>query len=395
MSNYFRPLAATLIMAVSLIACSSSFQVLETPLPPSEPINVSTETPAVSEDPLPRAFLYLGRDAAGLTQVFRIERDGKTQTQLTSETISVLDYDVSPVDSSIAYEVNNQLLFINADGSNRRVLVDGFSRVAEVPFYQPVFSPDGRTLAFANGGLNLYDLATGTSSLVIEDQYAEPHPDGTRLPIETYAPESYSPDGTKLLLALGHWEVPPSHAVYYPAADTLVTHAEVKDYINCCSYHGGPVWSPDSANFYGIASIHDTCCLFGEIWKVDAQDGLLARHLRAENGMYNLPKELYLAPDGQLYFFFGTYGIDSEFFDAPLLQLVRSAPDGVTDRTVLKEDNFAQMNEALWAPDASLVVVALAPSEEVHEGGQAEIVYLDERPNILLADFAKQMKWGP
>lgn len=77
------------------------------------------------------------------------------------------------------------------------------------------------------------------------------------------------------------------------------------------------------------------------------------------------------------------------------LQLVRSAPDGVTGRTPLLSNTFEMMNEALWAPDASFVVVAFAPTEEVFQGGQAEIVYLDGRPNILLTEFAQQLKWGP
>lgn len=77
------------------------------------------------------------------------------------------------------------------------------------------------------------------------------------------------------------------------------------------------------------------------------------------------------------------------------LQLVRSAPDGVTDRTVLHPETFERMTEALWAPDASLVVVAFAPGQEPSEGGQAEIVYLDSRPNVVLAPSATQMKWRP
>ncbi len=81
-------------------------------------------------------------------------------------------------------------------------------------------------------------------------------------------------------------------------------------------------------------------------------NGALTRMLKTENGLLNLPKELYLAPDGELYFFFGSYRMDLGFFDAPVLELVRSAPDGLTDRTVLRSENFRSMNEALWAPDA-------------------------------------------
>jgi hypothetical protein len=53
------------------------------------------------------------------------------------------------------------------------------------------------------------------------------------------------------------------------------------------------------------------------------------------------------------------------------------------------------MNEALWAPDASFVVVAFAPTQETRQGGRAQIVYPDGTPNLVLAPFAQQMAWGP
>ncbi len=111
--------------------------------------------------------------------------------------------------------------------------------------------------------------------------------------------------------------------------------------------------------------------------------------------MYNIPDEPYLAPDGQLYFFFAKVSTPDGFVTRTPLQLVRSASDGVTGRTVISEENFQLMNEALWAPDASFVIVAYAPIQEVYSGGQAEIVYLDGRPPVVLTPFAQQMKWGP
>jgi hypothetical protein len=221
--------------------------------------------------------------------------------------------------------------------------------------------------------------------------------DGTMLPVETYTPESYSPDGTKLLLALGHWEVAPSHAIYYPATNTLIRHAEVTDYIYCCSFHGGPVWSADSSSFFGVASVHDTSYKSGELWRVDAASGTMTRMLKPENGVLYLPKKPFLAPDGQLYFFFGTYDTTSGLFDAPELQMVRSAPDGVTDRKVLRDENFVLMNEALWAPDASFAIIATAPSRDWNQGGGVLALYYtdDAKGTVPLAPFGQQMKWGP
>ena len=111
--------------------------------------------------------------------------------------------------------------------------------------------------------------------------------------------------------------------------------------------------------------------------------------------MYNIPDEPYLAPDSQLYYFFAQVAATDGFASRAPLKIVRSAPDGATGRTTVNDDDFKLMNEALWAPDASLVIVAYAPIEEVYQGGQAEIVYLDGRSSVVLTTFAQQMKWGP
>jgi hypothetical protein len=302
--------------------------------------------------------------------------------------------------------VNNQLIYINADGSIRRVLVDGGALDPDNQLINqvssPVFSIDGQTLAYAYNGLQMYSFTTDKSELLLKNLIDDAG-NGIFLPKELYFPERYSPDGKKLLLALGHWEQMPSHAVYYPDTNTLVRYQEVKDYIYCCSFHGGPAWAPDSASFYGVASAHDYAYKSGEIWKIDVTNGAVTRILRQEASTsislpkeFNLPKELYPAPDGQLYFFFGSYTEASGLFDAPVLEMVRSASDGITNRTVLRKENFVLMNEALWAPDASFVIVAVALDRSATEGGSLELYPTDGQQSMVrLARFGQQMKWGP
>lgn len=403
-SHSFPLLGAALILTACILVPKRPAS-----LPPSPVLTVSsipiptamlTNLPVVPDELLPHALYYQSQG-----QVFRMEQDGQTITQLTFETVDVAGYDVSLVDGSMVYVAGNQLALVNADGSNRRVLVEGGSRDEANPAFfkdpltDPVFSPDGQTLAYAHGhkGLYLYDISSGRSELAIEDQWTDPGPDGMQIPIETYSPVDYSPDGTKLLVALGHWESPPSHAVYHLDTNALVRYAGVQDYINCCSYHGGPVWSLDSSSFYGVASIHDTCCLFGELWRVDATNGAVTRMFRVGAGTAKLPNEPYLAPDGQLYFFFGTYQVDSGYWDVPVLELVRSAPDDVTHRTVRREENFILMREALWAPDASFVIVSAWPARNWNqEGGVLELYYTDGQTSaVWLAPLGHDLKWGP
>ena len=133
---------------------------------------------------------------------------------------------------------------------------------------------------------------------------------------------------------------------------------------------------------------------------MDAADGNVTRTSLSsydEDQTLRLPVEPYFAPDGQLYFFLGAYPFGSGYSYPPALNLVRSAPDGVTDRTVLRDENFIMMNEALWAPDASFVIVATAPSRDWNQGGGVlELYYTDAQKSVVwLAPIGQEMKWGP
>jgi len=226
MKKYLRA-TVFLVLLVSVAACASPIGI-DGSQPSSNPVATTVamtlqalesgvaDTPAAVPESqttlLPQSLYFLANDSQSISQVYRLERDGSTKTQLTFEPANVWDYDVSLADGSLAYEANNQLVLINADGTNRRVLVEGPSNPDAHGFYNPTFSPDGQTLAYAHTGLNLYSVSTGAAGLVLADQMQDLG-DGTVLPVETYSPEAYSPDGTKLLVALGHWEVAPSHAV--------------------------------------------------------------------------------------------------------------------------------------------------------------------------------------
>lgn len=395
MKKHLRGFAACLVLLVALVACASPIQASETqPSTNQVATNVAMTLQALAPEVvdartnlLPQRLYFLGIDNQGITQLYRMERDGRTKTQLTFEPVSVDEYDVSSATGNIVYVANNQLLWVNADGSNRHVLADGGT--------QPVFSPDGQILAYAHGGLNLYDLSSGMTSLVFAD-----HPSDGSLPLETYAPETYSPDGTKLIITIGH---PPdsasSAAIYSLTSKVLMQFGGTEESLSCCNFYGGAEWLADSSGFYVVSSQYDSSYKFGVLWKVGANSGAVETLNRAvtEDGTINLPKEPYLAPDGQLYFFFGAYPNTSGFFDAPMLELVRSAPDRVAERTVLRGENFVLMNEALWAPDASFVIVATAPARNWNQaGGVVELYYTDgQKSKVWLAPFGKQMKWGP
>jgi hypothetical protein len=92
-----------------------------TEVPPAATPLASPSTPSV----LPRSLYFLAPDAAAHTQLFRLERDGKTVKQITAEPADVESFDVNQKDGRVVYISNNQMLLINADGSGRQMLLDG------------------------------------------------------------------------------------------------------------------------------------------------------------------------------------------------------------------------------------------------------------------------------
>jgi hypothetical protein len=355
------------------------------------PLDSPTETPTGL---LPHSLYFLNNDSAGVAQVFRLGVDGKSLAQVTFEPTAVSAYDVSFADGSIAYIANNQLLLIQANGLGRRTLVDAGPTDPNNPFItnirNPVFSPDGQTVAFGYQGLNFYSLVTGASNRVLDDQIDDL---GNDLLVvrEAYSPEKYSPDGTKLLITLQYYEGA-SSAIYYPAANSLVRLTNAEGAFICC---GEPEWTPDnSALFVGNPSMG----MFSSgLWRVDAANGAVTTLLPGEsNGAFNFADEAFLGPNNELYFFYASLPAPQDFVTRSPLQLVRSAADGVTGRTVLRPENFQLMNEALWAPDASFVVVATAPIDQVYQGGLIELYYTGgDKEMISLLPFGQTLKWGP
>src|SRR5215216_988970 len=277
MYTRFRIIPVFFILFMVLTACTMSVGV-EEPQPPSsdqvatvvaKTLQAGTpavNTPETSAMILPHSLYFLGKDSQSLSQVFRIERDGKTQTQLSFESVNVLDYDVSSRDGSLVYEIDNQLILINADGSNRRVLVEGPARSNVYGYYRPVFSPDGQRIAYAYGGLTLYNVATGTSDLVVPDQSDD---DGQLW--ESYAPENFSPDGKKLLIHMLHSDTS-SIAIYDLSLNTLVRFPGKSDGdFACCDLYREIEWATDSLSLY--AANPNPGVDVGGMWRVDTTTG--------------------------------------------------------------------------------------------------------------------------
>jgi len=403
-------LLALIVLLAGMLACS-----VANPASTPAPVNVETivaetfaaltstvpeidATPPPASEPtvelLPHSVYFLNNDGAGLAQVYRLEKDGKTVTQLTFEPAKVEGYDVSLVDGSVVYVSDNKLYTVNADGSNRSMIVDGGPLDANNPFLSnitsPVWSPNGQTVAYGHKGLNFYSIASGQSNRVLDNDIDDLGND-LLVPREMYWPEKYSADGSKLVITLGYYEGA-SAAIYYPNGNALVRLSNDAGAFICCGF---TEWSADGSALY---SAYPYMGMFMPgLWRVDAANGAVTTLVNGDpgDGTFNYADAPYPAPDGQLYYFFANMPNTSEFINRPPLQLVRADGNGVSNRTVLRPETFELMNESLWAPDASFVLAAIAPIQDVYQGGRVDMYFTDGQPVISLIPFAMEMKWGP
>lgn len=344
---------------------------------------------------LPHSLYFLNKDAGGLTQIFRMEADGRTTRQVTFEPAPVDLYDVSPRDGSLAYISNNQLFLVDATGAGRRTLVDGGPIGSDNDRWtksvgSPVWSPDGGTLAFSHDGLSFYNLATGAVSQALQNQIDTSS--GFPMPRELYAPISYSADGSRLAISIAFFEAG-AFAVYYPANNTIVRLKRLDGNLVCCRLD----WVPDGTGIYLTSpslGITDSGLFFA-----DATTGIVTVLLpgAAPNDTYNFAEAVQVGRDGKIYFFFNNLPSIPVSGHTPLV-LVRSDSDGLAGRTQLQPDVFPAINEVLWAPDASLALIATTdPNSKpvLYAGGQGQIVYTDGRPPVTIAPFVQSMHWGP
>src|SRR5262245_45707106 len=120
MAGYFRKTVPLFILIASILACglpagsitpasptnaSSSDQVatvVAATLQALTPQSPDVATPKPPAGVLPHSLYFINNDAAGIAQVFRLETDGRTESQITFEPTAVSFYDVSQVDGSVA-----------------------------------------------------------------------------------------------------------------------------------------------------------------------------------------------------------------------------------------------------------------------------------------------------
>ena len=188
------------------------------PIVSTIPALTPTPQPAIGVLPAP---LYYLDTSSPTQQIWRIETDGTTRTQITQEAAGVTDFDVSASDGSLAYVSGNALITTDGLGGNRSVLVQGppLAPERDESYYitevtRPRWSPDGSRLAYGMNGINLIDAAGGTPTALLPNDPIPAPSDTMTQPVNLYWPSHWSPDGARMLIDIGYYRSEGSLGVF-------------------------------------------------------------------------------------------------------------------------------------------------------------------------------------
>lgn len=146
-------------------------------------------------------------DRAGVGNVWAMNPDGSNQRQVSTEVSPVTDFVVAPDGRSLVVGDGAQLVELLADGRDRRVLTD-----AGAIEFDPAYSPDGRSIAFARadaatgGGLGIWQrvVAGGDATQLPTDASGQPSASASTSPSASAGPApllrepTYAPDGSAI-----------------------------------------------------------------------------------------------------------------------------------------------------------------------------------------------------
>ncbi|HET9910495.1 MAG TPA: NBR1-Ig-like domain-containing protein, partial [Anaerolineales bacterium] len=339
------------------------------PGPDGNPVKLAIEIEVLQPGQaiLPQPLYFLS-EQSGSAQIWRMETDARTVTQITNEPQPVITLDVSAT-GSIAYVSQYQIFVADANGQNRQVIANLES---DIPVRKLAWSPDGTRLAYPSKGIHVYDMTIGEDKLLIADN-------DTRAPdLVRYEPLEWSPDGSKLLANTYLWE---GFELNIISAANGTVLAKLPS--------GDAAWNADSQSVY-IASAEYPGLVGIEpgLWRGPAT-GEAPQPLLSQTAVWSpFPRR-----DGTLAFFmYQPVTPETKEYAAALYT---SASDGSQATgvnswpiTISANDTF----DGLWAEDGQSILVQLVrPALDISE---VLLISADENPPVFLTSEPKAFWWG-
>jgi Tol biopolymer transport system component len=233
-----------LLLGVAAIASACSDD--SNPLSP-----VVSKTPVLAKggpNALPtNGRIYFTSAFAGNFDVYSMKPDGTDRRRLTYtsdyEPFMNVSRDGKKLVLGTYFAGGAELVTMNTDGSNRRVILSGDGSTR---FSYPSFSPDGRTIAYSlrtGNGATGYTIWTVSASGGKATQLT-PSTDASAFP-------SWSPDGRQIVFARG--------PVSTLGEDLYIMNADGTNpqlLVDCADACLSPIWSPDGGSVYYISALN-------------------------------------------------------------------------------------------------------------------------------------------
>jgi hypothetical protein len=330
-------------------------------------------------------------------QIWRLARNGESAQQITHEAMPVDSFDVSPIDSTLAYVAGNHLVHAGADGQDRRVLLAGpelepvadeLARLNDRAYIlgqirTPVWSPDGGRIAYVQNGLNAVSVSIGKVTVIHPNDYFPDEGEASdRRVIDSVI--SWAPDGQHVLVMVYTY---PLGSVYHRevALKTLSGYLSMKAYCTQCTF----AWSGDSQHLYWGSPFEGGPGALTRCHIADGRCTWIGQDVPARKAyFYAYPHSLN--PDEMVVFMASS----TDPYEPPeAFQMFRAQSNGY-GLVQLREDEWS-IQTALWAEDGSGALVVTRPASGDIPPGALVWVPADGGAAIPLpVTRARSLRWG-